>query len=351
VPTVVLGFGLIPAMLVSPVLLYAATVFFFLAARRFLSARTSLCVSAVHALYYPYWRSIEGLWSEPLAVFLVCGMCGVSSMVFLSPKERPIRRYPFILALFLGYLSLTKPLFGYEITVLILASAIGFLLARSVFWKESVFVCLGAAVVALPYLGWTYTMTGRLFYWGSSGGSSLYFMSTGSEGEYGSWMPTHRIAAGAKGYFAAVEQNHYKLFDQWDGLTEVERDEKLKQTAINNIRNRPLIYAKNIFCNACRVFLDFPYSYEYQRPTTVFYILPNMLLLVGGMLSAVLSVFCGAHPPPWLTWVGMLGAIYFGGTLLLSAYPRMLFPLVPILILWEAYVLNSCVSLRSAKEQ
>jgi hypothetical protein len=147
-----------------------------------------------------------------------------------------------------------------------------------------------------------------------------------------------------------MEQRHYNLFDEWKGLTEVERDDKLKEAAINNLRKGPLIYAKNVFCNVCRVFLDFPYSYEYQKPTTLFYVVPNIFLVVGGVISVGLSLFCGVRLPPWLTWVGLLGAIYLGGTLLLSAYPRMLFPLVPILLLWEAYVLRRSVSVRSPED-
>src|SRR5207245_1928712 len=102
-----------------------ATIFFFTAARRFLSTRTSLFVSAAHALYYPYWRSIQGLWSDPLAVFLICAICSVSPVIFLSREERSARRYTVIAALLLGYLSLAKPLFGYVFTVLILTSVIG----------------------------------------------------------------------------------------------------------------------------------------------------------------------------------------------------------------------------------
>ena len=35
-----------------------------------------------------------------------------------------------------------------------------------------------ALVWCLPYLAHTYSLTGRWFYWGSSGGMSLYWMST-----------------------------------------------------------------------------------------------------------------------------------------------------------------------------
>ena|ERR1044071_2499835 len=350
VPAVLLRIGIIPAMLVSPVLLYAATVFFFLTARRFLSTSLSLLLSATHALYYPYLRSIQGLWSDPLAVLLVCAMCSISPLLFVNTTERSAHRYTFIGSLLLGYLSLTKPLFGYVFTVLILFSLTLLVLTRCAFWRQSFAICLGAGMVALPYLCWTYNLTGKVFYWGTAGGSSLYFMTTGYDGEYGSWMPPHRIAVGRENYHAAMER-HYQVFDEWKGLTELQRDERLKHLAIDNIRKNPLVYIKNVLCNACRLFLDFPYSYEYQKPSTLFYILPNIFLLVGGMVSIGLWIYFGVRLPSWLLWVGMLGVIYLGGTLLLSAYPRMLFPSVPILVLWEACILSNCVSVRSGQER
>jgi hypothetical protein len=350
VPSVVMGCGTVPAMLVSPFLLYAATVVFFLTARRFLTTTKSLLVSTFHALYLPYLAVLHGLWAEPLAIFLICGICGAVSLI-LSPERHSSFWHTVLAAVLLGYLALTKPLFGYVLTLLLCTSLAGLFLTRAAFWRKSLFVCAGAALVVLPYLAWTYKLTGKALYWSSAGGNQLYFMSTSYKGEYGSWKPDHRLKEGAKGYVATMEQTHYKVFDQFDGLTEVEKDDKVKEVAKANLRAHPLSYVRNVFYNASRLFFNFPYSYEFQKPTTLFYLIPNMFLVVGGVVSIGLAVYCGARLPSWMAWLGMLGVIYLGGTLLVSAYARMLLPVVPIIVLCEAYMLDRFVSIRfSSKE-
>ena len=48
-------------------------------------------------------------------------------------------------------------------------------------------ILLTAFVVLSPYALYTWRLTGRVFYWANSGGTTLYWMSTPFEGEYGDW--------------------------------------------------------------------------------------------------------------------------------------------------------------------
>ncbi len=45
-----------------------------------------------------------------------------------------------------------------------------------------------ALIWCVPYLLMTYSLTGKPFYWGSSGGLSLYWMSTPYDTEMGDWF-------------------------------------------------------------------------------------------------------------------------------------------------------------------
>ena len=110
--------------------------------------------------------------------------------------------------------------------------------------------------------------------------------------------------------------------------------------AIANIRERPGCYLKNIAANISRLFFSFPYSYTRQKMTTLFYLLPNVVLL--SFLWPALCVVVRS-PRKRLTALYpylLFAAVTLGGTALLSAYARMLFPVVPALLLVIIYGLR-----------
>ena len=52
-------------------------------------------------------------------------------------------------------------------------------------FKKTFLVFLFSLIFCLPYLSYTYFLTGKIFYWGNSGGIGLYAMSSPYEDELG----------------------------------------------------------------------------------------------------------------------------------------------------------------------
>ena len=66
-------------------------------------------------------------------------------------------------------------------------------------WRRtrSVRIALGVFLLALlwcaPYLFYMHSATGKVFYWATSVGSDLYWISTPYAGEYGSWFSSNQV--------------------------------------------------------------------------------------------------------------------------------------------------------------
>ena len=176
------------AKLLNAAFVFAGVLYLYRALRLYVPHRPALLASYAFGLYPPNFRQLPFLLTESLAVFLVCGII----YHFCSFSRNPgRRRHYFVASLFLAYLALTKIFFGYVLLVALLLSLFA-LCFREGAARVSATICLLALLMCSPYLVLTYSMTGRPFYWGSSGGLSLYWMSTPYAGEYGSW---HSIRA------------------------------------------------------------------------------------------------------------------------------------------------------------
>ena len=132
-----------------------------------------------------------------------------------------------------------------------------------------------------PYLAYTYHVTGKVFYWGSCGGRSLYWMSTPYSDEWGDWF--HRDDVRDRPELA----RHRPFFDSIAERPPLERDTALGRQAIVNIKTHPAKFLQNLVANIARMCFSFPYSYTPQKLTTLFYILPNSFLLWALLIAAV----------------------------------------------------------------
>lgn len=68
-------------------------------------------------------------------------------------------------------------------------------------------VCGLALLICSPYLVYTYALTGKIFYWGNSGGLSLYWMSSPHPQEFGDWHNPQTLSE-----IPELETNHGALF-------------------------------------------------------------------------------------------------------------------------------------------
>ena len=91
----------------------------------------------------------------------------------------------------------------------------------------------------------------------------------------------------------------------------------------------PAKLLRNVAANVTRIWFSFPYSYTPQKLSTLFYVLPNSFLLWG---LAIAAVVLSVRRPPGIGdchLVLVFMGLTFGGSALLCADPRMLFPIVP----------------------
>ena len=73
-----------------------------------------------------------------------------------------------------------------------------------------------AFIVNVPYLGYTYHLTGKMFYWSSFGGNNLYWMSSPYPEEYGNYyrFPFTESHDRIPGSRKQIEINHQKDFEK-----------------------------------------------------------------------------------------------------------------------------------------
>ncbi|NOZ70175.1 MAG: hypothetical protein GXP46_13255 [Deferribacteres bacterium] len=334
-PFVLLNLPWLAAKLLNPLFLFMAVVYFHRTLRLYMRERQSLFFSYALGLYYPFLRYIYYLMTETLAVFLVCGFIFHFCKLYHDGKRSSRLHLP-AASFYLGYLALTKVFFGYVIMtglLLFLCLYLLYLWKKKDMIRKSLAVYLLALFFCTPYLLYTYSLTGKIFYWGDSGGMSLYWMSTPYENELGDWQWMGSMLEHPDVYKKQME------FDRrLSKLPRVQRDEAYKRQAVKNIVNHPLKYFKNWLANIGRLLFNYPYSYTSQKVSTYFYIIPNMFLVVFGVACIYPACLRRRLIPGEIYGVIGFGLIAFGGSSLLSAYNRQFWPLVPVVILWIAIV-------------
>lgn len=330
VPFIVLRLPWIAAKCLNAGFLFGAIIYFYGLIRRYIAGTAALVTTLALGLYPPLMRDVNHLIAESLTFLLICGFmfhfCG------LYNTAHRFRLHLAAASVYLSYLALTKVFFGYVI-VTVLVLCLGFLLwRRTPALRNALLVFLLALIWCVPYLLYTHSLTGRTFYWGTSGGSTLYWMSTPYPTELGSWFSVKEVKE--KPELAP----HREFFAKLEGLSDVERDDALKKQAIYNITDHPAKYAANWAANVGRLLFSYPFSFTSQGLTTYFYMAPNMFLVV----LFLLSLFPAALRPraiPFEMWALLIFALTaFGGSTLLSAYDRQFRPLVPVLCAWTGFV-------------
>jgi len=141
--------------------------------------------------------------------------------VYNSPRLR--RLHLAVASLYLAYLALTKVFFGYVIAVAAILCLGALLWRRAPELRSALAIFLVALIWCVPYLWYTHSLTGRIFYWGTSGGLSLYCMSTPYPNELGSWFSAQDVKENPE------LAPHREFFAKLEGLSDVEHDDELKK--------------------------------------------------------------------------------------------------------------------------
>ncbi|KAA1242608.1 glycosyltransferase family 39 protein [Aquimarina sp. RZ0] len=330
---------LIYPKLMNAFFLYAGLIFFFRSLKHFLIRKKALWVTITLGFYYPLLQmALPALYTEALSF-----MCCTAFIYFFFNYYKEGKTQQFILCCFsLAYLALTKVIFGYVILTLLVCFLIWYFFSKAkkeVISFIKILVC--SLVICSPYLLYTYSLTDKFFYWGNSGGMNLYWMSSPFEGELGDWHYFETLEE----EFPEIYKNHESFLLSIKNLTPVEKDTALKQKAVENIINHKQKFIKNWVSNISRIFIEIPYSYRVQSNNQLFYLLPNVtliMILISALLISILNFRMFSNN---ILFLILFIIIYLGGISVLSALVRFLYPIIPILLMWICYTFEKFVKI------
>ncbi|HML24844.1 MAG TPA: hypothetical protein PKD09_24530 [Aggregatilinea sp.] len=338
VPFTMAGLPWIAARLLNAVFLYAAAVVFYATLRLYMQERHALIGAYAFGLYLPSWYLVYRLYSEPLALLLLVLMIYFFCRVFRPGQLRPAA-YVVLAGLCLAALALTKVFFGFVILAGVVVCGLLFAATRQPVFRTVVVMSAVALAACAPYLIYTYRLTHQVYYWGNSGGLSLYWMSSPYPDDLGDWHSKTDFNSDEytdDGHTLTV--NHSAFFSRVNSMTDLDRDAAFKRQAIRNIREHPVKFLKNWAANVGRLLFNYPYSYTQQKLSTYAYILPNLILLAAVIISLYPTWRARARIPHEILLLLGFDLLVFGGSSVLSAYNRQFLPVVPVIVLWIAFV-------------
>ena len=349
-PFVALKSPLLFIKLMNGVFYYFSTVFLYKSLQQVVTNRFALIFSLIWAFYPTFYEQMIFVLPEVFASSLIPLLIFLVLKIFKTNNGLINKKYLAFGGFVLGYLALTKPIFGYVIMVMMPAMAFLWLLnKRSLNYKKGVLILIFSLVTTLPYLIYTFNLTGKIFYWSSFGGNNLYWMSTPYEGEYGSWHPDFydpNIKQSVPGSEELIRKHHQIAFDVIAKYKGVEQDNRLKKLAIKNIEKYPLKFLKNCVSNAGRIIFNFPYNYETQKPGTLRRLPINGTILIFALFCLIPTLINWKNIPFPIKFLLFFALLYFCGSLLGSAENRMFVMGVSVLLLWIAYILERTVKIK-----
>jgi len=353
-PFIASGLPLIAVTIANAVMHYLSVVFLFKSLRYWVRFGIALAFSLFWACYINAFQNMPIVATETFTMLLVTLFLYAVVRIWDKPLPSAAFRQVFPAGFLLGYIVLTKIIFGYVLLILFLASILLSLLAkRNIHYRVLRNITVIALLVNLPYLMYTYGLTGKLFYWGNSGGQSLYWMSTPYADEYGDWKGPLVRGTVDMGNFNipgsedSLQARHGKDYAYIYGLPVSDQDDAFKKIAVENIRSYPGKYVQNVVYNAGRLFFHYPFSYAVQRPKTLFVIPLNAVLFALMLFALGYSIRNIKQLPEPVQLIVLIVLLYIGLSLLVSAYSRMLTVIVPLLLFWYAYVLRETLPDRS----
>ena len=316
--------------------LFFGVIFFYKSLRFYLGKNLSIFFAYFTGLSHPYFiKSLSVLMTEALA-FMLVSLSLFFALRFIKHKKGII-----IFSFFSGYLILTKVFFAYVFLFCGILTFFFWLITKNKTKSTSLIkLAFYPLLLCVPYLIYTYSITNKIFYWSDAGGSSLYSMSTPYENEYGDWFgayegkseSTSELPESTTIKFKSnpVYKNHNLFFRSLNDLNGIEKNQKLIDRSIENIKLNKFKYLKNIVYNFSRIAFRFPYTYFETNPIFIIASIFHFSLIIMPLLLSIIRIV--SKPSIDDFSILIFFTVSFGGTLLLSADPRFIFPIYPILI-------------------
>jgi hypothetical protein len=194
--------------------------------------------------------------------------------------------------------------------------------------------------LCVPYLIYTYSITGKFFCWANWGGYTLYWNYTLGPDEIGGWHSYDNVTTRPE------LEHHRPFFEKLQKLDCVQRDELMKKKAIENILNNPRKALLNYICNWGRLLLNFPFSYKYQHPRTLLYIVPNSIFLGAMVFSLYPLIKLRRHLPPAIVHACAVSVVYIAGHSFLLAGARYLCTIIPFIFIILTYTATNLLKVQ-----
>ena len=319
------------AKMLNPVMMFLTTCFVFVILRNYTSEKMSLFFSYVFSLYPPFYAELQYLLTEPFVRLLVI----VFALFMMKWFKTGRYRYMFWAAVFCGFTALTKVFFGYVILAMLLLSLI--LANRSLVCRRIVPVYGIGMLLCVPYLLYTYSLTGKVFYWAGTSGPNVYWFTNPCSDEFGDWKSEQEVATVPQLY------RHREFFEKLATADFMKQDEMLKKQALENIRNHPGKILYNWVANVSRLFFNLPYSYKYQHPVQLLYLVPGALLLSAILFCIYPLVKLRRTLPPEIIHAVFVFSVFAAGHSIIYAQARFLCIIIPFVFIVIAYTVTNLV--------
>lgn len=335
-PFLLLKLPLMAIRILNALLMYVSLAIVYKTIRLFASLKTALVCAILLGLYFPVYEKIPLVLTECLTWFLISL---IGYLFFKIGRERKLfSKNIWLCAIAIAFLVMTKVVFGYVIIAMLFISLILFLSPKfRSSAKKFTYLFALSFLLCVPYLGYTYSVTHKPFYWTNSGGWSLYNLSAPYANDWGDWKDNPQM----------LQNPNYKVFvDSILKLSPLDRDAVYKAKAIENIKHYPKKYLLNCVANLGRMFFSYPFTNMEQDVKTYFTILPNMFVLVFMVITLGLGIFHYKKLPQELIILLLFILIYLAGSTLVSAFRRMFYITMPFWTVFIAYVLTNIVSIK-----
>ncbi|MEZ5002393.1 MAG: glycosyltransferase family 39 protein [Chitinophagales bacterium] len=313
--------------------LFIAVIYVYKTLLYFLPNKRAYYIACAFGLFYPIFMvSLLKLEVEVFSIMLT----SLFSYALFTFHFCNKKKYFWLASILLGYLILSKIFFAPVIIICLVSLVLFYIFSkhRSAFKSYIIMLFLGI-LFTFPYLAYTYSITGKVFYYSNAGGLSLYWMSTPYENETGDWLSFEHLP---EGHF--IKQNHKDFFNSIENLDPVEKDSALKKQAIENIRNHKVKYLKNIGYNIERLIIMMPTAFQTTKPSQhIIFFFPTIILFLLLVVSVSISLFKIKTLPPLIVLLMLLSIIYIGSVSLFSAVARYLHPIIPVLFIFISMVL------------
>lgn len=328
-PLVALGVPLNGLRLTTPLLMFAAVLMFYRLLRLRLTPRGALIGAYALGLYGPAYYTFGTLAKEPLALLLSISALDGTARYLRDGR----RRHAAIAGLSLGALVMTRLEYGWVITIALAVGLVwwlaGALVSRTApkvtrVPRRWALVCVLGLLACVPWLSYTYALTGHVFYWGNSGGLSLYWMAAPGPSPLGEWHAPHTVL------HEAALASYRPFFNHLATLTPVQRDLALQHVAVVDALAHPVSYALNVLANVGRMFVGLPFPFTLPVAVIAGLIIINGALLTGAVAAGRSLIRRRALVPRETVPFVLFAAVGLAVHLFPAAEPRMVVPLIPV---------------------